>query len=149
MAQMIAVAIYAAVAATLGLGWKIYDMVRDRPKAKVQVRFDHVFYGNGQEHSTNIVAQATNAGHRPLTLTGAGFSLPNGEMFTYISSGGEFPKRLDEEEIHEISVELGRLKEAIKETALTEPPTIAWFKDATGRYYKGNIPINIRKALLG
>ena len=149
MAQMIAVAIYAAIAATIGLGWKIYDIVRDRPKAKVQVRFDHVFYGNGQKYSTNIVMQATNTGCRPLTLIGAGFSSPSGEMFTYIPSSGEFPKRLDEGEIHEILVELGRLKEAIKETALTEPPTMAWFKDAIGRYYKGNIPTNVRKALLG
>ncbi|GAI18913.1 unnamed protein product [marine sediment metagenome] len=137
MAQLelitILIACYAALVATIGLGWNTYNIWRDRAKIKVRVSHGFLVYGPSLSEDLYIFIEAINKGRRPVTLTSVGFKLKNGhdivftksrELPTELTEGKSYQEWISKEEIKK---DCQKLKTSIK---------YAWFKDATGRIYK-------------
>ena len=141
--------IYAAVVASGALGWKIYDIWRDRSHIKVGITFAIPIYGGRLSTKQCISLTAMNKGRRPVTISGAGLNLSNGMHFAYIPYPNEFPRRLNEGESHDVFFEEDVLRQDLKEQGPNVVIRCAYFRDQTDRYYKQKLPKKVARVLHG
>jgi len=132
------VAWYGAIVATISVVASIVlgmiTLLRDRASIKIEISHGFLLYGPSPSENLYIFIEASNKGRRPVTLTSVGFKLKNGHNIVFTKSR-ELPKELTEGKSYqelvikkEIERDCQKLKTSIK---------YAWFKDATGKVYKG------------
>lgn len=143
-------ATYGAIVASVALGWRIYDIWRDRSRISVKViyAFSDVFIEHPDKRRISI--SAINKGRRPLTLSGAGLRLSNKIDLGYVPGREDFPYQLNEGQSHDIFFIESSLKEGIADNLKKEPRLkieFAWFRDQTGHIHKGKVPDNIKADL--
>jgi hypothetical protein len=113
-----AVAIYAALIATLTAAWNIRNGLRDRGRLSLEVRFRKILMdAHGRPFAvdvsdlkgTKLVLTITNTGRRPITITSwlGTYREPVGDnRFFYIVPTGRMPLQLAETQQHdEIAVD--------------------------------------------
>lgn len=132
------VAWYGAIVATISVIASIIlgmiTLLRDRASIKIKISHGFLVYSPSLSEDLYIFIEAINKGRRPVTLTSLGFKLKNGNNIVFTKSR-ELPKELTEGKSYqewiskkEIERDCQKLKTSIK---------YAWFKDATGKVYKG------------
>jgi len=141
------IAIYGAALSTFVAGWKIYGIVRDRARVKVEVFWGQIGYAGDQDVPSSLIVKAVNTGRRPVSLDSAGLSLSNGTDMISIGAPESrlqllwgIPKRLEEGESAQIWFNEDALKQKAKEGVF---PMKAWFKDTKGRMYRAKISKHI------
>ncbi len=128
------IALYGAVVATAALLWNIYVGLRDRPG--VRVRVSQGFFP-GANMGPMIFIVAINKGRRPLTLTGVGLRLPNHNDIVFVRPN--LPIELGEGKSHQEWISQDELRQYLLSAGYKAPPLFAWYRDATGRIYRGRV----------
>ena len=146
-----ALAIYGATIGSLaavGTLWNIYNTgVRDRARLKLSIGRGTV---QGSPHVRPDewvwLAEAANAGRRPLTISSAGgLEFPNGHYSAFSGGFELLPKRLEEGDKVVLWCKETALKEAIDKHGIL--PTHIRFSDDVGRTHRKRIPAKYRQLL--
>lgn len=130
-----AIAVYGAVVATCALAWNIYIGLRDRSAVRVEVR--RGLLPTVDPDRLMILLEAVNRGRRPVTLTAVGLRLSDGGNFFLTKA--RLPVELTEGQSHTEWITEEKLREYPIEADHKGSPLFGWYKDATGRLYKGKL----------
>ncbi len=147
------VAIYAAIVATLALGWRIYEWFRKRPNIKVKVMFAYMYGVPGvNNRKQHISVTAMNRGHYSTTIEMAYIIIsrkdrPYLQHMDSINSG-YLPRRLNQGESLSVTYDPDVIKgELQKKSGDVFKVKGAGFRDQAGRHYNGGIRKAIEKTL--
>ncbi len=144
------VVIYAAVVATIAVGWRIYEWHRRRPQIKVKMRFLQKHGVLGIDSSKKFISVvAMNAGHYPTTISRSGFRMSNERDLQHMDSvmSRQLPYRLDVGQSVEVEYDLENLRESLRKEGEGVHIKFAWFCDQADRLYKGKLTKPIRDSL--
>ena len=144
------VAVYAAIVATLALGWRAYEWLRDRASIRLEVNFMWYLNTPGFDPDKRWISViAMNRGRRATTMSSAGFRTNRKTDLVYVPARmtGELPKRLDEGERCFVNFNEQQLKEQLSKLGPSGHVEFAWFRDQTNRLYKTKLTATLKKAI--
>lgn len=144
------IAIYAAVVATIALGWRIYEWFRQRPRIKVKVMVLQKSGVPSVDFSKKFISvTAMNSGHYPTTISIAGLRMSNERDLQHMPSvmSRQLPYRLDVGESVQVEYDPEDLKKALRREGEGIYIEFAWFRDQADRLYKGKLTKPIRNIL--
>lgn len=161
------VAIYAAIIATISLGWKIYTDLLDRPRIKVTVAihsspFDFHISGPTPEALIQnyppainkpfyVGVKAVNEGRRPITVVAGGLYLSDRTatpVIDFVRHLELLPKKLNEGEDCTVYADLKGFASTLEHSGFRGGKLRAWVRDATGHRYWSRVPDETRKTSL-
>ena len=144
------IAIYAAVVATIAIGWRIYEWFRQGPQIKVKVGFLHKINVPGiDSREIFIGVTAMNKGNYPTTICTAGLKVSNNRDLQHMDSITlrQLPFRLNPGESVQVDYEPEKIKAALTKEGEGTYIKFPWFRDQADRLYKGKLTKAIRDKL--
>lgn len=148
-----ALAIYAAILATLSTIWQANRWLNDQARIRVEVTFGFAFGGLADDLSAMIGIRMINGGQRPIQLNGAGLDLDRGRTVPYMNpplsmqhlEAHQFPFTLEEGTSAEVFFDVMELTKTLINDNDGNLPTHGWATDAKGETHR----VRIKKAVLG
>lgn len=147
------VAIYAAIVATVALGWRIYEWLKRRPNIKVKVMFLYKIDTPGIDPKKEFIsATAMNCSLYPTTINVAGLRTSK-KGFSDLQhvdavNSGYLPRRLNQGESLHVVYDPDEIKKALQNNSGGfYNVKYAFFRDQADREYNGRIPKEIKKIL--
>lgn len=142
------IALYAAIVATAGFAWSIYEWRHRKPHIKIKVEFFRLLGPGMDRNKLDISVTAMNVGRYATTLSITGLwtdspTTPNWQQ----PNTGVLPKRLEPGESCFVIYKIEDLRKGLHESDPSQHIKFAWYKDQADRMYKGKIPKNVRKKL--
>lgn len=131
------VAIYGAILSTIAIIWNISRNLLDKPKLKVVSSLGLLSWG---EIEKIVSFEAINIGRYPITLSSAGLHLENNKTMFFMSPEDRLPIQLNPGTNHTIFRPLDKFLKEIKKEG---NPLYVWFKDQTGKEYRGKM-VNLK-----
>ena len=135
------------IIACIALAWNIVNIVRDRSRVRIEVSFANTGYFSGSPQ-WYLSITAINTGRRPVTLSSVGIRLSNHINLGHIPRDGEFPRKLEESESHDILMDLNAIKNNISQHSNDVHMKYAWFRDQTGKLHKRKLTKKQKQRIL-
>jgi len=131
------IAIYGAILSTIAIVWNVYNKLMDKPKIRVSSGVGVLSLEPVQEI---ISFEAINSGRYTVFLSSAGINFKNNKKMFFVGVEDQLPKELLPGKNHTI---FRPLYELIAEIKKVGEPDYVWFRDQTGKEYRGGM-VNLK-----